>query len=219
MSKCVGNATLPLQPRGDAPQTMKMSLLPALAALLFTQAAPAQAPDKKDWWKTVSETLTCTVKNPYTDYGEATLHVELYKPTEDELEVIKDAKGKITGYKLAGATLPQRFWKGETLIRKFELQWDGQKIDIPERFWSDLAGFDLQTTSIKMEDLPDNMKPHFRGFLSQLHKPKIHISADRGTVLIEWIRYEECDGHSKLHWIISKDGKVLRHRTTAPRHW
>ncbi|SHK09160.1 hypothetical protein SAMN02745181_3237 [Rubritalea squalenifaciens DSM 18772] len=197
---------------------MKMLLLPALATLIFSLGAQAQLAKNPHWHKSVSYTLSSTVKNPYSEYGEATLYVELYEPTDAELEKIKNHKGQTVGYKLKGQKLPSRFWKGETLIRKFELTWDGKKIDIPERFWADLAGFRLQQSSLKLEDVPDDQKPYARGFLSHLNKPKIHISADRGTVLIEWTRSEECDGHSRLHWVISKSGKVLRHRTMAPHN-
>ena len=49
---------------------------------------------------------------------------------------------------------------------------------------------------------------HRRYFLS--------LSAEVGTVLIEWERPEECDSHSTIRWIISKSGVVLRHRHCPP---
>ena len=45
------------------------------------------------------------------------------------------------------------------------------------------------------------------------------LSAEGGTVLIEWERPEECDSHSTIRWIVSKSGTVLRHRHCPPHEY
>jgi hypothetical protein len=42
------------------------------------------------------------------------------------------------------------------------------------------------------------------------------LSAEGGTVLIEWGRDEECDSSSTIRWIVSKSGTMLRHRNCPP---
>lgn len=183
---------------------------------MMTLEAQEQAAKQPSWRDTVSVVTSCTVKPEYDGPGDATLHVELYTPGEDELEKIRNEKGKVTGYKRDGVQLPPRYWPGQTLIRKFELEWDGQKIEIPARFWADLAGFQIQQSSLKLGDVPNEQRYAATRFLQHLDKPRIRVSADEGTVLIEWGRPEECDSHSTIRWIVSKSGTVLRHRTTPP---
>ena len=176
-------------------------------------SAGAEEQHLADWWPTVSEKLVCSAK---AEEGNAVLRVELQKPDEKQIKELKDADGSVTGYSLNGKKLPERFWPGCTLIKKFDLQWDGKKIDIPERFWADLAGLRIQESSLNLEKLSPDSRFEGEKFLAQLDRPRVYISADGGTLLIEWGRPEECDGHSTIRWIISKSGTILRHRHTPP---
>jgi hypothetical protein len=140
----------------------------------------------------------------------------LEKPTEERVQVIKNAEGVVTGYSIDGKRLPERFWPGCAIIKKFELEWEGKAIKIPERFWSDLAGFRIQNSPLKPEELPAERRFEGEQFLASLEKPRVYISADGGTILIERDRPEECDGRSTIRWMLSKAGAVMRHRHTPP---
>lgn len=157
--------------------------------------------------------MSCVAK---AEEGNAVLRVEMEKPSEERLQEVKDSEGAVTGYLLDGKKLPERFWPGCTMIKKFELEWEGKKIEIPKRFWADLAGFRIQESPLSTAALPVEKRFEGEKFLASLDKPRVYISADGGTLLIEWDRPEECDGRSTIRWIISKSGTILRHRHTPP---
>jgi hypothetical protein len=169
--------------------------------------------DPAEWWAGVTEELACTVK---AEEGDAELRVELRQPDEEKLQPVKDADGTLTGYLFEGKRMPEGFWPGRSLIKAFEVRWGGKKIEIPERFWADLAGFRIQKSPLDPSKLPEDQQSEARQFLERLDRPRVIISADGGTLLIEWERGEECDGHSTIRWIISKSGTILRHRHTPP---
>lgn len=185
----------------------------ALAIAVSAQALNAQGVDSADWWNDVSESLICVAK---AEEGDAVLLVELEKPDEERLQEIKDPEGVVTGYSVDGKKLPDRFWPGCAVIKKFELEWEGKKIEIPERFWTDLAGFRIQESPLKVDELQADKRFEAEQFLASLDRPRVYISADGGTILIEWDRPEECDGRSTIRWIVSKSGSVMRHRHTPP---
>lgn len=175
--------------------------------------AEQEASPQEKWWEGVSETLKFTAK---AEDGDATLSVELYVPDEKQIKELKDPEGAITGYSLDGKKMPERFWPGSNMIRKFELAWEGKKIEIPQRFWEDLAGFVIQESPLDVAKLPPGQQADATEFLESLKRPHVFISADGGTILIEWERGEECDSHSVIRWMITKGGVVLRHRHTPP---
>jgi hypothetical protein len=86
---------------------------------------------------------------------------------------------------------------------------------VEKRFWRDLGGFDIQTIPMKPALLPDEGW-RYEDFLSRLRQPRLILSAEGGTALIEWERPEECDSRSTTRWIISRSGAVLRHRHEPP---
>lgn len=184
-----------------------------LAIITAVQGIGAQDTDPSNWWTDVTESHSCTAK---AEEGNAVVRVELEKPDEERVKEIKDAEGVVTGYSIDGKKLPERFWPGCAVIKKFELEWEGKKIEIPERFWTDLAGFRIQSSPLKLDELPAEKRFEGEQFLASLNKPRVYISADGGTILIEWDRPEECDGRSTIRWIISKSGAVMRHRHTPP---
>ena len=184
-----------------------------LALITTAQWIGAQDADPSNWWSDVTESQSCTAK---AEEGNAVLRVELDKPDEERVQEIKDAEGVVTGYSIDGKQLPERFWPGCAVIKKFELEWEGKKIEIPERFWTDLAGFRIQNSPLKVDQLPAEKRFEGEQFLTSSDKPRVYTSADGGTSLIEWDRPEECDGRSTIRWIISKAGVVMRHRHTPP---
>ena len=188
-------------------------LLIALICAIGANAQETKSDPGVEWRETVKEVLRFTAKS---DEGNIRLVIELIKPDENSLKEIKNSKGDTIGYSLKGERLPERFWHGCTLISKFDLFWDGKRIDIPQRFWRDLAGFRIQASPLDPEKLPAAMHSKAMDFLAGLNQPHVILSADGNTVLIEWGRGEECDGHSTIRWIISKSGTILRHRHTPP---
>ena len=87
---------------------------------------------------------------------------------------------------------------------------------IPERFWSDLAGLDIETSTLDPAQLKSDLQWDAKKFLEALRQPRVMLSAEGGTALIEWVRAEECNGVSTIRWIIGKSGTVLRHRHEPP---
>ena len=144
-----------------------------------------------------------------------TLKVELERPEEEGLVELPQVAGQYAGYSYKGEKLPLRFWPGESLIKKFDLEWDGERIGIERRFWRDLAGFVIQTVPHKPALRPENGW-NYQEFLNRLRQPRVMLSAEGGTALIEWVRPEECDSSSTVRWIISRSGTVLRHRHEPP---
>lgn len=188
-------------------------ILLAISILGFSLTLNATPINPDDWSQTVKQSLHCLEK---AEEGDATIEVELFKPSEQDLTEVKNAEGDSIGYAYQGKRLPSRFWPGCNLIRKFELTWQGRKIDIPERFWADLVGCIIEQSSLQVAQLPDELKDQGETFLQRLQKPRLYVSADGGTVLIEWQRHEECNGASTIRWIVSKSGTVLRHRHEPP---
>ncbi len=187
----------------------QMKPLLATVMLLMTAAnIRAESSDSSDWRDKVTESLSCTVS---AEAGDAVLRVEMEKPDESRLEEMKNSEGAINGKKL-----PEGFQPGGALIKKFELEWNGKKIDIPEKFWADLAGFRIQESPLKLNELPAEKRFEGEQFLDGLKKPRVYISADGETIMIEWDRPEDCDGRSTIRWIINKSGTILRHIHTPP---
>jgi hypothetical protein len=108
------------------------------------------------------------------------------------------------------------FFRTKNLIQ-FDLLWDGTKIQIPERFWKDITGIEIQ---IYPEEKIKNQTPDNRARLArELRHPRLSLSAEKGTVLIEWQRAEDaCDCYSTFRWMITKSGAVLRHHLDPPKY-
>lgn len=184
-----------------------------LAILASAFAVSGESTDTPDWCSTVSEPTTYVAK---AEEGNAVLRVEMEKPAQERLQEVRDSEGAVTGYLLDGKKLPERFWPGCTVLKKFDLEWEGRKIEIPRRFWADLTGFRIQESPLSTAALPAEKRFEGERFLASLDKSRVYISADGGTLLIEWARPEECDGRSTIRWIISRSGVILRHRHTPP---
>lgn len=164
------------------------------------------------WWEGVVAVTDFTAKS---QEGNLTLAVELEIPNEADLVEHPEVDGEYRGFSYRGEKLPLRFWPGCSLIKKFDFRWDGTPIKIEKRFWRDLAGFVIQDIPNKPALKPkDSWK--YEEFIARLRQPRVMISADGGTALIEWVRPEECDSSSTTRWIISRSGTVLRHRHEPP---
>lgn len=181
-----------------------------LAALSTPAALAAEAESDvpyEAWWDAID--------NP-TEYTAATdgileLKVTLFTPPEGSVKEVENGDGSVH-YQLEGKRLPDNFSPGHALLTKFEFSWDGKTISVDKRFWNDLCGLQVQSSKLKLEDIkPQHLKP-FLEFLQSLQQPRVILSHDKGTALIEWERNEECDSRSMIRWMISRTGTVLRHR-------
>jgi hypothetical protein len=160
------------------------------------------------WWPMVSEVDRFRAVSVE---GRLELAVALARPGEEELETIQES-GSVVGYSLRGRPLIGGFSPGITVISVFDLRWDDRPIPVPSRFWDDLAGFRLQTLSVDLETLELEQRSQAEACLAALDHPRIVLSADEGTALIEWDRPEKGGVRSTFRWVISKSGTVLRHR-------
>jgi hypothetical protein len=187
--------------------------LSALSAVPLAARAVDEAPEP-DWYDTVNhEGLK---HRAVSDDGKITLLVELIRPAEDEVTEVKDEKGEFRAYQYKGKDQPYPFHPGSRLLTRFDLTWDGQAMNVPERFWNDLPGLDLETSNLDLKTLAPDLQWKATEFLEGLRQPRVSLSAEGGTVLIEWVRPEECDSRSTIRWIVSKSGVVLRHRHCPP---
>jgi hypothetical protein len=192
---------------------LSLSALSAVSIPAVKAAEDAEAPDAR-WFETINrEALRYKA---VSDEGKLVLQVELIQPAAQEVTEIKDEKGELRCYRFRGKDLPSRYWPGCSLLTRFDLTWDGKAMNIPGRFWNDLPGLQIETSTLDPETLKPELQWKARQFLDQLEQPRVILSADGGTVLIEWVRPEECDSRSTIRWIISKSGTVLRHRHEPP---
>jgi hypothetical protein len=190
---------------------MKHILILMIALAVGAIAAEPES-DQPDWWSTVEETTEFVARSRD---GSLTLKVKLAKIEASEKTVVTP-HGEETRYFHKGRQLPSDFWPGRRALVQFELYWDGARVPIEDRFWRDLYGFSIQTSTINPDQLSNAQRYEFENFLARLDRPRITLSADKGTALIEWERHEECDSHSTYRWVITKDGRVLRHCDRPP---
>jgi hypothetical protein len=160
------------------------------------------------WWPMVNEVerfRAVSVENRLV------LTVSLERPGEEEMAPIVN-DGQVIGYSLRGRRLVGKFFPGISVLSAFDLVWDGRPIAIPPRFWEDLAGFRIQTLSVDLNTLVLEERAKAEAYLADLDQPRLILSADEGTALIEWDRPEKGEIKSTFRWIISRSGTVLRHR-------
>ena len=110
-------------------------------------------------------------------------------------------------------------WFGEpggTFVIRFTLTWDGQEIAIPDEYWNDLDR--LRINLIKQtRDAEDEEEERELVAAHRSHDgPIVELSSDGKSVLITWIRREDGDTSSTFRWMITKEGKVLRHHEESP---
>lgn len=187
--------------------------LSALSAVPVVARAAEDAPEP-DWQETVTSNVMRFRCSDAED--RVVLEVELFQPAESDIKEATDAKGEHLHYLYKDQPQPYPFRPGVNLIRRFDLTWDGKAMKIPERFWTDLPDMRIDTSTLDPEQVPPNLHWNAKEFLERLRQPRVSLSAEGGTVLIEWERPEECDSHSTIRWIVSKSGVVLRHRHCPP---
>jgi|GEM_PF-3344092 len=193
---------------------MKRRSFLTLSTLSAFPIAARAADEALDWNDTVNrEGLTFKA---VAEDGKINLQVQLIRPAEDEVIGVRDEKGELRGFRYKGKDQPYPFHPGSTLLTRFDLTWDGKAMEIPKRFWDDLADLRIETSTLELAKIPPAHHWKAVEFLDGLRQPRVLLSAEGGTILIEWERGEECDSHSTIRWIVSKSGTVLRHRHCPP---
>lgn len=187
--------------------------LSALSAVPVVVGAAVDAPEP-EWYDTINADAL-SFKAVSGD-RRLVLQVELFRPPEDEVTEAKDEKGEHRCYQYKDKDMPTRFWPGQSLLTRFDLTWDGKAMNIPDRFWNGLAGLRIETSTLDPEKLQPELRWKAQEFLERLDQPRLSLSAEGGTVLVEWSRPEECDSRSTIRRILSKSGTVLRHRHCPP---
>jgi len=145
----------------------------------------------------------------------ATLEVELDIAGGTRVEALTGEDGVVKGYKVDGKAAPAGYSPGASVLRKFKLRWDGKEVPIAERFWSDLLRLEIVTSDLTTKQVGAEQVGQLIEFHAKLRHPRVMISAEEGTLLIEWARPEEDGGQSTIRWIVSRTGTVLRHRLQA----
>lgn len=183
--------------------------LAAFAAPAAVVAADGEKPPVDDWWAKTEKVTKFTAHSPDRTL---VLTVELTTPPLDEITEAKNDAGELTGYQWKTKRMPSNFVPGENLLTKLHLEWDGKHVPVPEKYWADLACLEIQHCTIHPKDIPVKFAHQFSLFLADLRQPRILLSLDGGTALIEWVRPEDCDSSSTFRWMLNRAGTVLRHR-------
>ena len=185
-----------------------------LAAFSVPVAASAaeDEPPYNQWADHLKDTMKFKAFSPDRSL---TLEVELILPPENEITVAKNAAGEMIGYQWKGKIMAENFAPGSTLLTKFRFEWDGKPVAIPNRLWSDMAALKITECTLDPKTIDPKFAYNFHEFLAGLQQPRLLLSANNGTALIEWRRSEDCDSRSIIRWMIGRTGTVLRHRDTT----
>ena len=139
--------------------------LSALSAVPVVAGAADEGPDAA-WWDTIdSEALTFQA---VSEEGNLVLRVELIRVLEEEVTEVLDDDGNLHHYRYKGREMPYPFHPGTTLLTRFDLTWDGKATHIPERFWNDLPGLRIETSSLDPQKLKPDLQWKAREFLDRL---------------------------------------------------
>jgi len=209
LQECAGNERR--TPMRNFARTLCGALTLVVTFIQPLRAAEPAAP-VPDWWSTVESVTEFTA---VSRDGALKLKVKLAEIEATE-KTAKSPEGEVVHYFHNGVQLPPDFWPGRKALVQFELVWDGKRVPIADRFWRDLYGFQIETSPVELDEVPNALKYEFETFSSRLDQPRVILSADGGTALIEWERPEECDSHATYRWLITKDGRVLRHCDRPP---
>lgn len=134
-------------------------------------------------------------------------------------ETIQTSDGKETRYTFEGKHLQRWLRPNDGIIKRFRFFWDGREIPLEKRFWNDLGGYRIKRCTVDPDTIVPDLKEDFDDYHNDLNAPKVILSADGGTALIEWviIDTDACCGHlATMRWLISKNRHVMRHRHTTP---
>jgi hypothetical protein len=169
------------------------------------------------WWETVERRHAGTF---VSEEGELRLEVAMIEESDPVTEeTVRGPDGVETVFTFAGEKLPRWVRPSDGVLKRFRFFWNDKEVPIEKRFWNDFGGCRIQATPLTSEKMAEEQRVAFEEFVEGLDRPKVILSADGGTALIEWriIDTEACCGHrATVRWIIGKSGAVMRHRHTTP---
>lgn len=193
------------------------SATPVMVSGLRAEPEAAIDAARTAWSETISRDYSGTF---VSTEGDLRLEVALIaKDDEVTEEEMPDSDGPGTVYTFRGEKLPPFVRPEDGVLKAFRFTWKGEEIPVPKRFWNDFGGCLIESTPLKKNQIPEELHPEFDEFLAKLDGPKVILSADGGTALIEWriLDTDACCGHrATMRWIIGKGGAVMRHRHTTP---
>ena len=202
---------------------MKRRSFLALAAAGPLAANPSDAADGEtarllEAWQTTVERRHSGVF--VSTEGELRLEVALIEESDPVAEeTVRGPDGEETVFTFKGSRLPRWVRPTDGVLKSFRFFWNDREVPVEKRFWDDFGGCVIEATPLTAEKMAEEQRLAFEEFLEGLDRPKVILSADRGTALIEWriIDTEACCGHrATVRWIIGKSGTVMRHRHTTP---
>jgi hypothetical protein len=193
------------------------SATPVVASGLRAEPENNAESARTAWAETVVRRTSGTFVSPE---GDLRLEVALITPEDEVTEkTVKGDDGPETHYVFRGEKLPRWLQPTDGILKEFRLTWKDREIPVAKRFWNDFGGCLIKSTPLKKERIPEELHGEFDKFLEELDGPKVILSADGGTALIEWriLDTDACCGHrATVRWIISQSGAVMRHRHTTP---
>lgn len=215
-------------PSNDHP-TMKRRSFFALASIApIGLAGAAQQDEERARQKKIDAALvkwyekTFRVKSGVFESDDGSLRLEVALIDENdavEERVIETEHGELTIYRFNGEDLPRWVRPEHGVIKSFRFFWDKKEIPIPKRFWNDFGGCAIEKFPDELKKVDEDLQFELETFLERLDSPKVILSADGGTALIQWNIQDTsgcCGSRSDMRWMISKKGYIMRHRHDLP---
>lgn len=178
--------------------------------------------EKTDAATAIWHEKTLRVKSGVFESDDGSLRLEVALMDENdpvEERIIETEDGELTVYRFDGEDLPRWVSPGDGVIKRFRFFWDKKEIPVPKRFWNDFGGCAIETFPDAEKKVDEDLRSEFETFLESLDSPRVILSADGGTALIQWnIRDTKgcCGSRSDMRWMISKKGHIMRHRHDLP---
>ncbi len=153
--------------------------------------------------------------------GSLRLEVALIDEEKDPVEekTVQTEDGEMTIYSFKGEELPRWVRPEQGVIKSFRFFWNDKEIPIQKRFWNDFGGCSIDKFPDELKHVDDDLQFEFDDFFENLNGPKVILSADGGTALIQWNIQDTkgcCGSYSDVRWMISKKGYIMRHRHDLP---
>jgi hypothetical protein len=172
---------------------------------------------RAQWQEQEEEVYSGTFKS-----GDGRLRLEVALIDEKDKvkeETILGPDGEETRYTFEGEILPRWLRPTDGIIKRFRFFWDEKEIPVGKRFWNDFGGCHIDLCKVDPKTIAHDLIADFKDYQNDLKAPKLILSADGGTALIEWVIMDTdaCCGHrATMRWMISRSGHVMRHRHTTP---
>ncbi|HSJ01695.1 MAG: hypothetical protein ACAI34_19505 [Verrucomicrobium sp.] len=191
-----------------------------MSGVIPAMGLAATEPEAEDlysrWYATVSRLNEAVIKS---EEGDLRLEVSLIREEETTFETVIQGDSEFQHFSFGQRKLPMHLRPEDGMLKTFRFFWKGKEIKVPERLWNDVGGFRLERSSFATAKLAPVEKIQVEEWDADLLLPKVVLSADGGTAMVEWpiIDTGACCGHrATLRWLFSQSGHLMRHRHTTP---